>query len=280
MTTQNPLGKGLAALLGSEYLDKTFAEKGLIDITHIKANPKQPRQSFPQEQMAELISSIKLKGILQPLIVRKQDGIFEIIAGERRWRAAQKAGLTQIPVMILNCTEEESLEIALIENLQRQDLNPMEEAESLKVLQDKHKKSQEEIAMHIGKSRSYVANMLRLNNVSSLAKEKIRNGEISAGHARALINVENVDQIVGKIIQENLSVRDTEQLIRQIKNKKNNTNYSEGNPLEIDAALIAESLKKRLLTSVGLKLTKNGGCINIYFNSYEQLDSIIQKITG
>jgi ParB family chromosome partitioning protein len=288
METRNSLGKGLAALLGESSdnsLDKAVGDKTVLDIHKVIPTTSQPRKDFSDDKLEELVSSIKQKGILQPLLVREKESFFEIIAGERRWRAAKKAGLNKVPVVILNCNDEEALEIGLIENLQRQDLNPIEEAESLKVLQDRYQKNQEEIAFSIGKSRSYVANMLRINNLSSDIKDKIRNGAITTGHAKTLINVDDPGYLVEKIIQENLSVRAAEQLSKQLKKgkqleSKNFSNTDNETELSMDAALIAEKLSAKLTLPVTLKITKTGGVVSIYFKSYEELDSIIQKLEG
>jgi ParB family chromosome partitioning protein len=274
----SPLGKGLSALLGDINQNiKSDNLNNIIDIEQIFPNPDQPRKYFSEEKINELVLSINAKGVLQPLIVRKKNDIFEIVAGERRWRACQKAGIKQVPVVIVDCNDKEALELALIENLQRQDLNPIEEAESLKALQENHSKNQEEIAISIGKSRSYVANMLRLNNLPDFVKEKIRDGKISAGHAKMLINTENTESIIDTILKDNLSVRETEKLVKNLKNPPKAV-LAENSVMENDTYVIAQRLSKQLNTKVNLKIGRYGGVVNIYFNSYEQLDNILQLI--
>lgn len=268
------LGKGLAALLGEIDYTESMEESALqsIDIHKIKAGKMQPRQRFDSENMAHLIDSIKEKGVLQPILVRKMDdGFFEIIAGERRWRASKEAGLGQVPVIIIECDDEESLEIGLIENLQRDDLNPMEEAESLKKLIDDYGKIQEEVARAISKSRSYVANLVRLNSLPDYIKDLIRNGKISAGHARALLTADNMDDLVQEILNEKLSVRETEERTKS----KDPVFQREEDP---DLVIIEQSIQQSTGMPTKITINKRGGVIKMSFESYEQLDLLVANL--
>ena len=201
--TRPTLGKGLAALLGEVNIPHAQQTPQSIEVTAIQAGRNQPRQEFSQEELSDLVLSVQRKGILQPLLVRQiQTGRFEIIAGERRWRAAKLANLDRVPVVIINCNDQEALEIGLIENLQRHDLNPVEESEAIKRLQGEFNLTQEQIASSIGKSRSYVANMMRLSALSPQIKALIRDNKLSAGHARAIITSDKPDELVEQILQE------------------------------------------------------------------------------
>eukprot|EP01040_Poterioochromonas_malhamensis_P024669 gene24669-30572_t len=193
-------------------MDDYVAENNLqkssneISVNSLKPGKMQPRHYFNEEKMQTLVESVRQKGILQPLLVREiESGFYEIIAGERRWRAAKEAGLADIPVVIVTCNDREALELGLIENLQRDDLNPMEEAESLHKLLVEHQKTQEEIAFSISKSRSYVANMLRLMQLPEEVKNLLRAGKLSAGHARSILNSNNIEELAKRIVNERLS---------------------------------------------------------------------------
>ena len=275
------LGRGLAALfeeLGAYTDDKASGstQKQSIAIDSIKPGKMQPRQYFDSEKMETLKNSIKQKGVLQPLLVRKLDQeYFEIIAGERRWRAAQAAGLSIIPVIEITCNDEEALEIGLIENLQRDDLNPMEEAESFQRLISEHKKTQEEIAFAISKSRSYVANMLRLNNLPEAVKTLIREGKLSAGHARSIAKANDVEQVANKIIQEKLSVRDTESLIR----RERQPTFKQS-AIDPDIDMITRRIGEKLGMKTKLQFTREGGALTFYFQSYEQLDELVGYLSS
>jgi ParB family chromosome partitioning protein len=273
----NNLGKGLAALLGDVGIDADY-QNGLktLSVLDLKPGEFQPRHYFDPEKLATLRDSIKERGILQPLIVRKlQDSTYEIIAGERRWRAAQAAGLTVVPVIEINCNDTEALEIGLIENLQRDDLNPMEEAESLQKLMEQHKKTQEEVAKAISKSRSYVANMVRLNTLPEKVKGLIRQGQISAGHARTLVTAENVDELIQKILTDKISVREAEKMAQTKKNKERNL----GNPyVDPDLLLLAERIQQMIGMSTKIDITSRGGVVKIHFNALEELDYLVNKL--
>lgn len=272
-----PLGRGLAALFGEvgTYVEEkppTLKEAHHIDTNSLKPGKMQPRQGFDNEKLEALTNSIKQKGILQPLLVRRlNDSEFEIVAGERRWRAAQNAGLGSLPVIEIDCNDQEALEIGLIENLQRDDLNPLEESESFLRLIEEHAKTHDEIAFAISKSRSYVTNMLRLNNLPIAVKELIRKGKLSAGHARSIAASHNIEEMAEKIVQEKLSVREAENLARS--NRK--TNLLNPSSVDPDIQMITQKIGEKLGMKTKLQFTRNGGALTFYFQSYEQLDDLI-----
>ena len=216
------LGRGLASLIGdvggeAAHVDRPRAQRK-VPIEFLKPNPRNPRRAFSEAELAELTSSIKQHGVIQPIVVRPVKGShdrFEIIAGERRWRAAQAAGLHEVPIVPVDVTDAVALEIAIIENVQREDLNAMEEAQGYHALADEFKRSQEEIAKIVGKSRSHVANMMRLTKLPSEVQTFIATGQLSAGHARALINVPDPLSVAKRIVEEGLNVRQVEALAHE-----------------------------------------------------------------
>lgn len=284
--SKTPLGKGLAALLGDlDFTDRESVQNFKffdVDVLHIQPGKMQPRQRFDTEKMLHLIDSIKDRGVLQPIVVRRiSEDRYEIVAGERRWRAAKEAGLSVVPVTTIDCSDKDALEIGLIENLQRDDLNAIEEAESLLKLMNDFGKTQEEIALAIRKSRSYVANLVRLVSLPEHVKDLIRSGKISAGHARAILGVEDVDSFVGQILDNKLSVRQTEDLVRE-KNINKANSGSKGTRVEkmIDPDLLAvgDIIQESLGLPTKIDITKNGGVIKLSFETYEQLDFVVSKI--
>ncbi|MES2252135.1 MAG: ParB/RepB/Spo0J family partition protein [Pseudomonadota bacterium] len=275
----NLVGKGLAALLGDIAESARVIENGIentnnrIPLDHIRAGRLQPRQVFDEDKLADLVDSIRKNGVLQPIVVRKIDSDFyEIIAGERRWRASERAGHKSIPAVIIDCTDTEALQLGLVENLQRDDLNPMDEAEAFLRLAADHNKTQEEIAHAVSKSRSYVANQMRLNNLSVHLKELVRDRKITPGHARNLINDPNAEATANRIMNEGLNVRQTEE-IRQKKNLPNQT------PQSADAALLAQQLQEVLGIRTKITTYQSGGTLTFYFTSYDQLDDLMQKLS-
>jgi ParB family transcriptional regulator, chromosome partitioning protein len=210
------LGKGLGALLADESEDKSSLNE--LSINDIEPNLDQPRKNFDDEKLVQLADSIKLHGVVQPIIVKKENDIYRIVTGERRWRAARMAGLATVPAIVRDLSEKQIMEIALIENLQREDLNPVEEAEAYEKLLGEFKMTQEDISKAIGKSRPAIANSLRLLSLSKKIKGYIINGDISSGHGRALLSLENEevrDKTAENIIHKKLSVRETENLIKK-----------------------------------------------------------------
>ena len=275
------LGKGLDALIPKQTIENRSDEGGAIEIfiENIVPNSLQPRKSFEHTALNELAASIKEKGILQPLTVRKRDKKYEIIAGERRWRAAKIAGKNKIPVIIVDADDNEALQLALIENLQREDLNPIEEAEGYQALIEKHNLTHEEISNKLGKDRSTITNQLRLLKLSDKVKKALVEGVISAGHARPLLSLNDqsiVNQLLNTIIIKGLSVRQSENLVKNY----NKAKTKQGKPSKkgLDDRFIydiAEDLKKRLRTKVSIKPHGKGGKIEIEYYSSEELDRLI-----
>ncbi len=280
--TRPSLGKGLAALLGDANISHAQQTPQSIDIMKIQPGRNQPRQEFSSENLTDLALSIQRKGILQPLLVRSiQPGKFEIIAGERRWRAAQQAKLERVPVVIINCNDQEALEIGLIENLQRHDLNPIEEAEAIRRLQEEFNLTQEQIANSIGKSRSYVANMVRLTLLSPNIKTLIFDNKLSAGHARAIITSENPNELAEQILEKKLNVRDAEKLAKETKHPKpkkasGGTQYI--GPMDTDIQVITDLLGDALNMKVDLTVKGEAGTLTIHFQKLTQLDILLNRL--
>ena len=213
------LGKGLSALLGDDFTMNPAQAPSTLPISQVESYAGQPRKNFDQEKLEELAESIRQHGIIQPLTVRKlSSGYYQIIAGERRWRAARLAGLTEVPAIIIEADDRKAMELAMIENLQREDLSPMEEAEGYKILVENYGMTQEQAAQRVGKSRSAVANALRLLALSPALRQMVEDGRLSAGHARALLPLSPAlqEQAAATIIKSNLSVRQTEQLVKRL----------------------------------------------------------------
>ncbi len=287
------LGKGLDSLIpvgkvGVESSSKKESkeEKGpvtIVNINKVEPNREQPRRQFDEDKLLELSDSLKKFGILEPLIVKDRKKYLEIVAGERRWRAAKLAGLKEVPVIIKDLTEQEIVEIALIENLQREDLNDIEEALAYKRLIEEFHLKQEELAERVSKTRSVIANSLRLLKLTEEVQKMIIDEKISAGHARALIMVEDPKQqieLAERVFDERLNVRDTEKLVKELGKEK-----KEKQKKEIDAALKAiyekmeEKLKAQLGTKVSVVPKENGvGKIEIEFYSHDEFDRIISHI--
>ena len=269
------LGRGLSSLLG-ETDKKTQINK--ISINDLTRNKFQPRKYFNKENLEQLSQSIKEQGIIQPIVVRPDSesiGKYEIIAGERRWIASQNAGLHEVPVVILNVDDVKSLEFAIVENVQRQDLNSVEEAEGYQRLVDEFSYNQEKLAKFIGKSRSYITNSLRLLSLPEEVLSFIRKGDLAAGHARAIIGLNNCVLIAKKIIQKKLSVRQAESLAKQFKeNKFKVVAKKDSNILD---------LQRNLEEKTGLNVTinnkkNNSGIISFEYNDLDQLDKLIKTI--
>ena len=269
------LGRGLSSLIG-DNVSKTNNEK--ISVSSIVPNKYQPRKNFEKESLEELQSSIKERGIIQPLIVRKSedhDDKYELIAGERRWQAAKSAGLLEVPVVIIEADSLKSLELAIIENVQRKDLNPIEEAESYKNLIEKFEYDQEKVSRFIGKSRSYISNSLRLLNLPKKLIDMIKNEKISAGHAKILVGLDNALLLAEKIIKKKLSVRQTESLIKILKDGKNKTIKSK------DANILAA--ENSLTDKIGMRVSiiyksNNSGVLSFEYKELGQLDRLIDIV--
>ena len=266
------LGRGLDALI-----PKGDNLEGYIvaSINELKPNMFQPRTDFDDETISELASSIKEKGILQPLVVRTISGGYEIIAGERRWRAAQRAGITRVPVIIKEATDREVLELALIENLQREDLNPIEEAVAYQQLIDEFELTHEDVSRQIGKDRSTITNQLRLLKLPEEAKKALIAGDITAGHARAILSIESsaeAREALKAILKQKLSVRKTEQLIQNISKRKKKDAKPRSDDIYIRQ--ITDELKKSLSTQVRIVDKQGKGKIEIDYYSNEELERL------
>ena len=282
------LGRGLAALIGDmatlEGSRVTESSGGVkrLPVDFIIANRANPRRSFDAEQLEELANSIREKGIMQPLLVRPSDdpNIFEIIAGERRWRAAQRAGLHDVPVIVRDVGDKEALELAIIENVQRADLNPLEEAMGYGQLIEQFDYTQQDLAQVIGKSRSHVANTLRLLRLPEDVREMVASGTLTAGHARTLITAEDPAALARQIVSGGLSVREAEALSQQrdIAGKKKPSEPH----IDRDADTVA--LERRLSDALGLSVSlahgDRGGKLEIRYKTLEQLDGLCLKLTG
>ena len=288
------LGRGLSALMADVSETEKVAEKGVsaadqfVPIERISPNPDQPRKTFNNDDLEELASSIREKGVIQPLIVRaRDDGSYEIVAGERRWRASQIAQLHELPVIVRNFTDVEVLEIAIIENIQRSDLNPVEEAAGYRQLMTRFGYTQEQMAESLGKSRSHIANLLRLLNLPDPVVEMLRKGELTAGHARALIPAENAIVLAQQIIKGGLSVRATEALVkRQLQGDTGGTEKrTKAQPAgEKDADTVA--LEGDLSAALGMKVElahkpgQESGQLIVRYTSLDELDTLCRVLGG
>jgi ParB family chromosome partitioning protein len=284
--TGSRLGRGLAALIGDVGDETPMTERARgqrrVPIEFLRPNPRNPRRTFTETELAELAASVKERGIIQPILARAVRGAndsFEIIAGERRWRAAQRAGLHDVPVVVIEATDEQSLEFAIIENVQRADLNAIEEAMGYDKLALEFKHSQDDIAQIVGKSRSHVANTLRLLKLPETVKAHIRDGKLSAGHARVLVGQENAEQLADEIIARGLNVRQVEALTQHPETKGRPARKARQAPGK-DAD--TRALEKRLSDALGLTVTIDHalgqGTVHIRYRDYEQLDEIIRRL--
>ncbi|WP_207455708.1 ParB/RepB/Spo0J family partition protein [Azospirillum sp. SYSU D00513] len=284
------LGRGLSALFGEETEDYTALDKvrqsKQVPIEFIHPGKYQPRRQFDEEAIQGLVESIRDKGILQPLLVRRDPDSttsYELIAGERRWRAAQIAGLHEVPVVIRDFTDREALEIALIENIQRQDLTPLEEAEGYRRLMDEFDHTQEDLAKALGKSRSHVANMLRLLALPDPVKTMVQEGDLTAGHARALLTASDPAAVAREVVKRGLNVRQTEDLMRGAAPKAKKPGAAGGgDPALKDVDLI--NLEEEISARIGLKvaITPQGkrGTITIHYQTLDQLDDVLRRLGG
>ncbi len=278
------LGKGLGALMNTdEAIDVTQEQTITLKISQIEPNKEQPRTEFDQEKLETLADSIKKYGVLQPIVVKKlENGFYRIIAGERRWRAAKLAGLKTIPVVIRDFDDQETMEIALIENLQREDLNPFEEARGYKELMDLFSLTQEQVAQKVGRSRSAVANSVRLLSLCDEIKALVLKKDLTVGHVRALLATDNEGiQLMAarKIVEDGLNVRQTEALIKSLLTEKK---PKKKNPVDEEMRRYLSSLEKKLSGSLGTKVKihnkKNRGKIEIEYYSSEDFERIMNQI--
>ena len=269
------LGRGLSSLIGETKVENKTNSLNLSDIS---PNKYQPRKNFDEENLNDLTNSIKERGVIQPIIVRKSNSDnykYEIIAGERRWLAAQKAGLHEIPVVVTDADDLKSLEFAIVENVQRHDLNPLEEAQGYKRLIDEFSYDQDKVSKFIGKSRSYISNSLRLLNLPKEVLGYIEQKKISAGHAKILVGLENALFLANKFIEKKLSVRQAENLVKILrKSNKNGSRKKDPNISELE-----NSISEKIGLSVSIKNNKNNkGVISFYYKEIDQLNKIIDLI--
>ena len=288
--TRSRLGRGLAALIGDvgeeSSVERPRAQRRL-PISALRPNARNPRRSFAAAELEELAASLRERGIIQPIVVRSVRGVpdgYEIIAGERRWRAAQRAGLHEVPVVVIEATDAEALQLAIIENVQRADLNPLEEAEGYRALMEEFHNSQEEIAKIVGKSRSYLANTLRLLKLPDAVKAYIQDGKLTAGHARMLIGEANAEQLAQDIVARDLNVREVEAMARE-RAQKSGKKQTNGRRAHGAAAKDADTLaaEKRLTDALGLTVSIDqrrggGGTLSIRYRDFDQLDDVIQRL--
>ena len=304
MAEHKRLGRGLAALIGDVDEDPSASQAPSSSeptrkprrapVESLKANPRNPRRTFRDEELTELAESIKERGIIQPIVVREAgDGTYEIIAGERRWRAAQRAGLHDVPIAIVDATDVQSLEFAIIENVQRADLNPIEEAAGYVALMDQCNHTQDQVAQIVGKSRPYVANMVRLLKLGEPVKMLVREGKLSAGHARLLVNQPNQLEVAMEVIEKGWSVRQLEQDMREDGARQaaevRREWRDQQNPIKPTRGVAGKdadtrALERRLTDALGLEVTIDHrgekGTLSVKYTDLDQLDAVVRKLGG
>lgn len=287
--TRSRLGRGLASLIGDVGGEAAHVERPRtqrkVPIEFLKANPRNPRRHFADDELSELADSIRQRGVIQPIVVRAVKGAsdrFEIIAGERRWRASQLAGLHEVPIVPIEVSDSEALEIAIVENVQRADLNALEEAQGYHALVSEFKHSADDIAKIVGKSRSHVANMMRLTKLPDDVQALIASGQLSAGHARALIGVPDASSAAQRIIAEGLNVRQTEALAHEegVPERKAMKPRAAAAAVAKDTDTLA--LEKRVSDALGLKVSIShrdpGGMVQIRYGDLDQLDEVVRRL--
>jgi ParB family chromosome partitioning protein len=288
MVKRRPLGRGLGALI-PEGPPATPPAERRVPIGEIRPNPRQPRRFFDEERISELAESIRQQGILQPLVVRRVDHGYELIIGERRFRAAQRAGLDRVPVVVKEVTDAESLEMALVENIQREELTPIEEALAYRQLMEEFHLTQEEVANRVGKSRPVVTNLLRVLQLPEEIKEEVDRGNLSVGHARTLLALETPEQqleLARKIMRQGLSVRETETLVARAPERFPAEDTPQSRESERSArpdlfiTALEEELTRALGTKVRLHPRKKGGRIEIEYYSHEELEGLVRRLKG
>jgi len=283
------LGRGLAALMGDVGAESSLERprgQRKVPVAALRPNARNPRRIFSDAELDELAASLRERGIIQPIVARPLRGVsdtYEIIAGERRWRAAQRAGLHEVPVVIVEASDAEALQLAIIENVQRTDLNPLEEAEGYRSLIRDFSHSQDDVARMVGKSRSHVANTLRLQTLPDRVREHIHSGRLSAGHARALVGHHDAERLADEIVARGLNVRQVEELAREIGKKSAGQKKSGRKPHAAKNADMA-ALEKRLSDTLGLAVAidhrDRGGALTIRYRSLDQLDEVVRRLEG
>lgn len=276
MKNDQRLGRGLSGLIAGNSFSKIDDQQESLPVLLLHPGKFQPRKHFDEESLKELANSIEKSGIIQPIVVRKDanEGGYEIIAGERRWRASKIAKLNSVPVIIRDLDDKQCLEIAIIENIQRQDINPIEEGEAYKKLIDEFSYTHEELASVIGKSRSHITNMIRMLSLSDSIKKMINEKKISMGHARALINVENAEDIAERIVSRSLSVRQTEKLIKDSHKQKKENQQHKNN----DITAIEDTISLQLGLNVKICDNNSKGTVVIKYNNLTELELIVKTL--
>lgn len=284
--TRRALGRGLAALIPSATGESPSPQGGssqglkLLPIERVRPNPGQPRKTFDDAALLELAASIKEDGILQPIVVRRDGEYYEIVAGERRWRAAAKAGVHEVPVIVKDLADEDALRVAIVENIQRQDLDPLEEADAYRRLIRDFGHTQDEVAAAVGKSRSAIANSMRLLRLPTKVLDLLSAGELTAGHARAIMTLSDkptMERFADEVIKQRMSVRDAEQRARKMKSSAAKVKAMKRTPEEI---ALESKLEQGLRTKVRLHHRKGAGRLEIHFHSLEELDTLTEKLLG
>jgi ParB family chromosome partitioning protein len=279
------LGMGLSALLGSSAEEvrsaDARAQARTVPIEFLRPCPLPPRRHFDEDELAALADSIRHRGVMQPLLVRRganAGDFYEIVAGERRWRAAQAAGVHELPVIVHELSDRDTLEVALLENVQRQDLSPLEEAEGYRRLIDEYGHTQEELAGALGKSRSHIANLLRLLGLPPRVRELLEQGAVSAGHARALLGARDPLALAQAVVGRGLNVRQTEALVRA-EAERAPRRKSEGGAKDANTLALEQDLSRNLGLTVCLTPRGSGGTVQIAYNSLDQLDALIRRLS-
>jgi len=284
------LGRGLAALIGDVRAESSSAERPRgqrrVPTEAVRPNPRNPRRAFANSELDELAASLRERGIIQPIVVRPVRGVaenYEIIAGECRWRASQRAGLHEVPVVVIEASDAEALQLAIIENVQRSDLNPLEEAEGYRALIDEYGNSQEEVARIVGKSRSYVANTLRLQKLPDAVKSYIQSGKLDAGHARMLVGEPNAEELADEIVALNLNVRQVEAMARARAGKNGKSARGRKARSAPTKSADTRALEKELSDTLGLTVAIDdrggrGGTLSIRYRNLDQLDDLVRRL--
>ncbi|WP_119302512.1 ParB/RepB/Spo0J family partition protein [Dongia deserti] len=284
------LGRGLSALLGGDEAEAPAGTPAAAPVTPTRTAPieflhpsaMQPRTAFDEEKLEQLAQSIREKGVLQPILVREhrtKQGEWEIVAGERRWRAAQKAQLHDVPIVVRDLSDRDTLEIALIENVQRQDLNPIEEARAYRRLMQEFAYTQETLSEHIGKSRPHISNLLRLLELPEVVREMLADGRLTVGHARPIINLPNVIELAQTIVAKGLSVRDAERLAQKKKTKYGRI-AKPAREKDADTKALERDLTAKLGLKAEIQFDGKGGALVIHYQTLEQLDEVIAKLNS
>jgi len=279
------LGRGLAALMGDVGAETRTVEQGRnqrrVPIEFLKPNPRNPRRNYAETELDELAASMRERGIIQPIVVRPVRGAadsYEIIAGELRWRAAQRAGLHMVPIVPLDVSDDEALQLAIIENVQRADLNPLEEAEGYRALMEDYSHTQDDIAKMVGKSRSHVANTLRLLKLPASIRGYILKGKLDAGHARMLVGQPNAEKLAEEIVARGLNVRQVEEIARQESGRNGKSHSRKRSEKSADTLALEKRLSDALGLVVSVEARGERGVVSIRYRNLDQLDDLAQRL--